>query len=275
MLKTLDTARGISLIGFKCDEGVRRNKGRVGAFEGPDFIRKYLKFENLNLVDLGDVICEEVDFTPAHKCLQSKVFQELEQGNFPFILGGGHDMSFSNFAAAARHIMKHDSKAKIGAINIDPHFDLRDFDKGANSGTSFNEMSKFCETNQIEFNYYCLGVNKQSNSEDLFELANNLGVRYCFDKEIEKVSELINECISNCDYIYFTLDMDAFKSTLAPGVSAQAKVGWDVETIKRFVTIIKESNKLMVADIAELNPKFDIDERTAKLAAHLTEFILS
>jgi arginase family enzyme len=32
---------------------------------------------------------------------------------------------------------------------------------------------------------------------------------------------------------------------------------------------------LILADIAELNPRFDIDERTAKLAAHFTEFILA
>ena len=275
MMKTLDTAKRISLIGFKCDEGIRRNKGRVGAFEGPDFIRKHLSLDDLNVSDLGDVICEEDDFTPAHKCLQSKVYKELAAGNFPFVLGGGHDVSFSNFAAAAKYILKHEPNARIGAINIDPHFDIRDFDNGANSGTSFNEMAKFCEQHSLAYNYYCLGINKDSNTEYLFQNANDLGVRYCCDDELNRAVELIEECVENCDYIYFTLDMDAFKPTLAPGVSAQAKVGWDVETIKKFITLIKASNKLMVADIAELNPRFDIDERTAKLAAEFTKFILS
>ena len=271
----LDSSKARSLIGFKCDEGVRRNRGRIGAFEGPDFIRKYLKFENFNVIDLGDVVCEELDFTPAHKRLQAKVFEELEKGHFPIILGGSHDMSFSNFAAAAKYVRKGNGDAKIGAINIDPHFDLRDFDKGANSSTSFNEMSKFCETNQLEYLYYCLRVNKQSNADDLFTIANKLGVRYCFDDELVKATELINECISTCDYIYLTLDMDPFKSSLAPGVSAQVKVGWDLETIESLITLIKKSNKLILADIAELNPRFDIDERTAKLAAHFTEFIFA
>ena len=146
---------------------------------------------------------------------------------------------------------------------------------GANSGTSFNEMAKFCENNKLEYLYYCLGVNKQSNADDLFVIADKLGVRYCLDNELVKAAELINECISTCDYIYLTLDMDAFKSSLAPGVSAQAKVGWDVETIENLITLIKKSNKLILADIAELNPRFDIDERTAKLAAHFTKFILA
>ena len=275
MLNTLDTAKRISLIGFKCDEGVRRNKGRVGAFDGPDFIRKYLNLEDFNLIDLGDVISEEENFTPAHKCLQAKVFQELQKGNTPIILGGGHDMSFSNFAAAAKYLMKYEPKAILGAINIDPHFDLRDFDKGANSGTSFNEIAKFCEKNNLAYHYYCLGVNKQSNSDELYAIADDLGVHYCFDQEMEKASDLIKQCIATCDYIYLTLDMDAFKSDFAPGVSAQAKIGLEIELVKDLISEIKASNKIIVADIAELNPRFDIDERTAKLAAQFIEFILS
>src|SRR5690625_7975984 len=31
-----------SLIGFECDEGVRRNQGRVGAAQAPNEIRKFL-----------------------------------------------------------------------------------------------------------------------------------------------------------------------------------------------------------------------------------------
>lgn len=274
MVKTLNKAEKISLIGFKCDEGVRRNNGRVGTYEGPDYIRKYLSKAN-HIVDLGDVICQETDFTPAHKCLQKKVFNELEKGSFPFVMGGGHDMSFSNFVAAARYIQKHDSKSIIGAINIDPHLDIRDFDKGANSGTSFKEIAKYCEKNKLEYNYYCIGVNRDSNSDDLFETAKKLGVHYSYDNELEKTHALIKKCVSKCDYIYLTLDMDVFKSEIAPGVSAVAKVGWEEDFVKSIIQEIKSSNKIIVADIAELNPRFDIDDRTAKLAAKFTELILA
>ena len=40
MIKTLDTAKRISLIGFKCYEGVRRNNGRVATCEEPDYAEK-------------------------------------------------------------------------------------------------------------------------------------------------------------------------------------------------------------------------------------------
>lgn len=33
---------GIALIGFECDEGVKRNQGRPGAGQAPDILRKAL-----------------------------------------------------------------------------------------------------------------------------------------------------------------------------------------------------------------------------------------
>ena len=37
-----DSTPGIALLGFACDEGVRRNQGRVGAAEGPVALRRAL-----------------------------------------------------------------------------------------------------------------------------------------------------------------------------------------------------------------------------------------
>ena len=52
----------IGLIGYVCDEGVKRNLGRIGAKKGPKSVRNKLgklpiHFKNKNIVDFGDVIC--------------------------------------------------------------------------------------------------------------------------------------------------------------------------------------------------------------------------
>src|SRR5690606_39172273 len=44
-------ASGVALLGFACDEGVRRNHGRVGAAEGPAALRRMLS----NLPTLDEV----------------------------------------------------------------------------------------------------------------------------------------------------------------------------------------------------------------------------
>ena len=52
---------GFALLGFACDEGVRRNKGRTGAAEAPATIRKALGSMAITtptpLFDAGDVVC--------------------------------------------------------------------------------------------------------------------------------------------------------------------------------------------------------------------------
>ena len=53
----------IALLGFACDEGVKRNQGRTGAAGAPDVLRKALA--NLashdghhRLVDLGNIVAQ-------------------------------------------------------------------------------------------------------------------------------------------------------------------------------------------------------------------------
>src|SRR3990167_8600635 len=53
-----------ALVGFKCDEGVQRDLGRVGAFEGPTAIRQKLaklpvQKTNIHCYDAGNIICTD------------------------------------------------------------------------------------------------------------------------------------------------------------------------------------------------------------------------
>src|SRR5689334_560770 len=55
-----------ALIGFKCDEGIRRNHGRAGANEGPTAIRQALaklpvQKQNFLCFDAGNIICPDAD----------------------------------------------------------------------------------------------------------------------------------------------------------------------------------------------------------------------
>ena len=52
---------GLALLGFACDEGVRRNHGRVGAAGAPQSVRKALAnlawHRQAPAYDAGDVTC--------------------------------------------------------------------------------------------------------------------------------------------------------------------------------------------------------------------------
>ena len=49
----------VAIIGYACDEGVRRNNGRVGAKDGPDAIRKCMGKFPPQSIDKGNIIYED------------------------------------------------------------------------------------------------------------------------------------------------------------------------------------------------------------------------
>ncbi|MFA0232936.1 arginase family protein, partial [Vibrio sp. 10N.261.45.A7] len=162
----------------------------------------------------------------------------------------------------------------------DAHFDLREFesdiaDVKPSSGTPFNQISDYCHTHQWPFHYACLGVSAASNTKALFNKADQLGVWYEHDRDITQVNQIaqlvkLQKFIAECDYLYLTIDLDVFPAATAPGVSAPAARGVNYEALAPFLEqIFKHSEKLIIADIAEYNPDYDIDGQTARLAARL------
>ena len=79
--------------------------------------------------------------------------------------------------------------------------------------------------------------------------------------------------ISNVDHVYVTIDLDGFSSAYAPGVSAPSPMGFCPKIVLVSLELILNAKKLISMDIAEMNPKYDIDHQTAKLAASLIHFV--
>ena len=70
--------------------------------------------------------------------------------------------------------------------------------------------------------------------------------------------------INSVDHIYLTIDMDAFPAAVVPGVSAPAARGISMEVVEPLLKIIKNSGKMRLFDLAEFNPNYDIDSRSAR-----------
>jgi formiminoglutamase len=75
--------------------------------------------------------------------------------------------------------------------------------------------------------------------------------------------------LAEVDHVYFTICLDVLPAAVAPGVSAPAARGVPLDVVEPIIDVIAASGKLRVADIAELNPGCDIDQRTARVAARL------
>lgn len=297
----------IGLVGFACDQGVRRNQGRVGARAAPPLIRQTFaalpviselqqRFENqlsTLLGDAGDIHCHDNDDFAASTLEQAqvnyadKVSHIIEQGGLPIGLGGGHAIAYGSFLGLWQALQPTDitnaanatdALPRIGIINFDAHLDIRQSDV-ATSGTPFRQIAEHLDEHGQPFHYCCIGVSRFSNTAALFDRAEQLGVHIisdeeCTNKKWEKIATQITSFIDNVDIIYLSIDMDCLPSSVVPGVSAPAAYGIELSFVERAVKLILSSGKVKVADIAEINPTFDIDSRSCKVAARLLATII-
>ena len=290
----------IGLIGFACDQGVRRNQGRVGAKAAPPLIRQAFaalpvisalqqRFESQLpslLGDVGDIHCHdngglaESTLEQAQIKYADKVSHIIEQGGLPIGLGGGHAIAYGSFLGLWQALKKTNGTTvsthtapTIGIINFDAHFDIRQSDV-ATSGTPFRQIAEHLDAHGQPFHYCCIGVSRFSNTAALFDRAEQLGVHIISDEDChqqtwDSLAEQIDTFISKVDVLYMTIDMDCLPSSVVPGVSAPAAYGIALSFVERAVKHIMASGKVKIADLAEINPTFDVDNRSCKVAARL------
>jgi formiminoglutamase len=266
----------VAIIGFKSDEGVRRNNGRPGAAEGPDEIRahhtrmaSHLDPERVSVADLGDVTVMNGDLEAAQAVFSGMVAHvHQHQSAYSIGLGGGHEIAFAHAAGLLDAYPHH----VIGMLNIDAHFDLRPYRQvGSTSGTPFLQIHDRLRVTHRPFRYLVLGIQSQSNAPFLFETARTTNTAFITADAIQDSDAWMADLdafLDACDLLYLSIDMDVFPSHAAPGVSAPNGAGLDPTLVMRAFRRILRSGKVKAFDIAELNPTYDDANRgTARLAA--------
>ncbi len=261
------------LHGFAVDEGVRRNKGRVGAAEAPDIIKTSMANfpvvqPNFVLYDFGNVECVDQQLEESQESLAKKVGVVLSAGARSIVLGGGHEVMHAHFSG----LRKAYPDKKIGIINFDAHFDNRSVEPnvGPSSGTGFWQIAQ-----QETLHSLHIGIQRNSNTLQLFDTAHQLGMQYILADELffENLPSLyikVDDFLENVDFIYITICMDVFNAAVAPGVSAAAYNGIFADAaFMHLYRHLLSSTKVRALDVAEVNPSFDIQNRTARLAASL------
>ncbi|WON93468.1 formimidoylglutamase [Sphingobacterium sp. Lzh-3] len=280
LLEQPNLRQSIAFLGFCSDEGVARNQGRVGAKDGPTALRNVLTnlpvhfSDKLKLKDCGDILLKDNDLELSQQGLGAALNCILEQEGFPVILGGGHEVAYGHYLGVKEFLKSRNQS--LGIINLDAHLDIRPLEDGkGNSGTGFFQIEQDQSKADLPFHYLAIGIQEISNTKGLLDYAKEKDVQI-IEREsliIEKL-DLIREKIvrfsKSVDYVYLTIDLDAFAAAYAPGVSALAFNG--IVPDQLFFTIydiLLDLPNIRSVDFAELNPYFDIDSRTAKLAADL------
>ena len=264
----------IIILGCPQDEGVRRNNGREGAAKAPDAIREqFYRLTPMNirrrLFDLGNVdvsgSLEEV-----HDRLTSVVRQVLKDGKRLIILGGGNDISYADGRAMAE-VFGPDWW--IG-VNIDSHLDVRIAEQ-RNSGTPYRQLLE--EKHLLPSYFYEAGFQTHFCSPVYYSYIRELGVnrislellRSRAEADLELKESIKQKFIGHSSSLntFFGFDMDAVRMADAPGTSAPSPLGLKA---LEFIQLVKYAASLAntkIIEFTEVNPNFDVDNRTTKLVA--------
>eukprot|EP00831_Metopus_contortus_P018476 TRINITY_DN17873_c0_g1_i1.p2 TRINITY_DN17873_c0_g1~~TRINITY_DN17873_c0_g1_i1.p2 ORF type:complete len:316 (-),score=78.74 TRINITY_DN17873_c0_g1_i1:211-1158(-) len=256
------------ILGCPQDIGVSRNHGRTGAAAAPAAIRQALyklkppmASESVVLADLGDLVTTD-DLEAIHERLEAVVSALLQQGKIIISLGGGNDISLPDASSVGK------TYPGFAAINVDAHLDMRK--SGIrHSGTPYRDLidSGILRPEQL----YEVGIAPWANSPTYLADAQNLGVHIHTLHAVEQAGHkaffdgLFAEI--GGQPLFAGLDMDSVRASDAPGGSASCPAGLSARAVLDFADRCRRHGQTKLFEITEVNPTFDIDGRTAKLAA--------
>lgn len=259
------------LIGFCSDEGVRRNNGRPGSANAPALIRnafyrltpdplRFYAFTHWlkRMHDAGDIRIGD-SMEEAQERLGRLVGNLLKAGACPVIIGGGHETTYGHFLGYV-----HSGK-KVTIINIDAHPDVREKKNGSgHSGSVFRQAleheSRMCSV------YRVAGLQPHSVAKSHLDYlkSRNAMIRYAYALNKEALDTLFED---TGDDILMSMDMDAVDAAYAPGVSAPASSGLSQTIWLHCAWSAGRNSNVRSVDLVEVNPDYDTDNRTVRLAA--------
>jgi len=283
-------AADIGLVGVPCDMGVKHGGGRPGAALGPEALREALAgygttynaerdldLAALRILDFGDLICDGNPLETIHERLSEAVKAIVQRGAIPLVFGGSHDLSF----AGVRGLAEAFPQDTFGGLTLDAHFDVREIVDGKiTSGTPFRNILEKLEG--IEGSRFTeIGINGLVNAQEHMDYLSSKGARIFFLEEVNRlgIAKVMTQGLKiaayQSDRSFCSIDLDAVAQAYAPGVSAPSPEGLTPEDAGLAAYFAGTDEKTAYFDLMELNPHFDIDGRTARLAASLVLHFVS
>lgn len=260
----------VVLIGCPQDEGVRRNLGRAGASRAPAEIRRALyrypvsdSHQGLLLMDGGNIqLADSLEET--HERLFQRVHEFLSDGKKVVVLGGGNDISYPDCRALAS------VAGRSLVLNLDRHLDVRS-NVPRNSGTPYRQLLD--EGVIAPALFHEIGINSFANSPTYIHYVEAAGAHIHYLAEIRErgVGAAVQSIVtsSQAEGIFFGFDLDVVRAMEAPGVSDPGPMGLTAREVCEIADVAAADDRTRLIEITEVNPEFDRDGITSKLAANI------
>jgi arginase len=295
----VSAVRAATLIGAPTDVGAADR----GASMGPEALRvaglaAALRGRELEVQDAGNLSGPANPWEPPHngyrhlpevvrwnELVHERVYAELGDGRLPILLGGDHCLSIGSISAVARHCRERGRRLRV--LWLDAHADFNTSELSPSGNVHGMPLACLCGFGPRELTgiggsspaihpswVRQIGVRSVDALEKRFVHEQGLDV---FD--MRHVDEMgmratLEQALGDLDadtHLHVSFDVDFLDPDIAPGVGTQVRGGPTYREAQLCMEMIADTHRLASLDVVELNPAFDVHNRTAVLAVDLIE----
>ena len=289
----------ISLIGAPTDIGA----GTRGASMGPEALRvaglgEALTARGLAVADRGNLTGPANPWAAplngyrhlaqvsawAH-AVHDAILAELDLQRLPLLMGGDHSLAIGSIGAIAAHcrlrqrplrVLWLDAHADCNTSAITPSGNLHGMPIACLAGhgppalTRLGGSAPALDARQVRL----IGIRSVDAGEK--RLVHDLGLEVFDMRTIDEMGmrqtmERALSDMSDDTHLHVSFDVDFLDPEIAPGVGTTVRGGPTYREAQLCMEMIADSGRLASLDLMELNPAFDVRNRTAILAVDLIE----
>ena len=237
--------------------------GHAGAYDHEDDTL-YLTRDQVRMVDTGDADIVHTDMAKSHANTELAVRTILAARAMPVVLGGDHSIH-------APVIKAFDAMGPIHIVHFDAHLDFVDERHGVRYGHG-NPLRRASEMTHIS-GMTQLGIRNvsSSNFQD-YQDARAAGSTILSVRQIRKMGlSAVLDAIPKEKNYYFTIDIDGFDPSIAPGTGTPSHGGFLYYEVLEIIQALvrRERGNIVGMDLVEVAPAYDPGGVTAILAAQL------
>ncbi len=289
----------IHLIGAPADIGA----GARGASMGPEALRvagidRALRGLGLEVRDTGNLTGPHNPWLPPrdgyrhlpeviawNTAVHQAVGDALRAEALPILLGGDHCLAIGSLSAVAQHCRAQGRKLRV--LWLDAHADFNTHTvtptgnihgmpvaclcgNGPQALTTLGGAAPQLHPNSIRQ----IGIRSVDPEEKRLVHAAGLDV---FDMRFideHGMRETMNQALAGLDadtHLHVSFDVDFLDPDIAPGVGTTVPGGPTYREAQLCMEMIADTGLLASLDVVELNPAFDVRNRTAEVAVDLIE----
>jgi arginase len=220
-----------------------------------------------------------------NRLVHDAVYADLRDGRLPVLLGGDHSLGIGSISAVARHCRQVGRRLRV--LWLDAHADFNTHELSPSGNLHGMPLACLCGFGPPELLALAgpvpaitpdcvrqVGVRSVDPGERRFVHAQGIEVfdmRYVDEMGMRATMEAALAGLDEDTHLHVSFDVDFLDPEIAPGVGTTVPGGPTYREAQLCMEMIADTGCLASLDIVELNPAFDLRNRTATLAVDLVE----